>query len=43
MLSRFKNDFEDFDLKICKRFDFEEEYNILQIERLDNNKVLFRI
>ncbi len=51
MLLRFKNDFEDFNLeicknfnlKICKYFDFEREYNILQIKYLDNNKVLSRI
>jgi len=51
MLSRFVNDFKSFDLKICKNFDlkicerfsFEEEYNVLRIERLSNNKTLFRI
>ncbi len=51
MLLRFKNNFEDFDLKIrksfnlkiCKHSNFKEKYNILQIERLNNNKILFRI
>ena len=51
MLLRFKNDFEDFDLKICKdfnlkvceRFNFKEKYNVLRIERSNNNKTLFRI
>ena len=50
-MSRFKNDFENFDLKVCKnfdlkiceRFDFKKEYNILQIKRLNNNKILFKI
>ncbi len=51
MLLRFKNDFENFNLKIrkkfnleiCERFNFKKEYNILQIERLNNNKTLFKI
>ncbi len=51
MLSHFKNDFEDFNLKIrknfnlkiCERFNFKEEYNILRIERSNNNKALFKI
>ncbi len=51
MLLYFKNNFEDFNLKICKNFNlrickyfnFEKEYNILQIKCSNNNKVLFKI
>jgi len=51
MLLRFVNNFEDFNLKICKnfnlkiceRFDFEKECNVLRIKHLNNNKTLFRI
>ena len=51
MLSHFKNDFEnfnfkickDFNSKICKHFNFEKEYNILQIKHLNNNKILSKI
>ncbi len=50
MLSRFKNDFENFDLKIrknfnlkiCERFDFKKEYDVLRIKRLSNNEALFK-
>ena len=51
MLLYFKNNFENFNLKICKNFNlkicehfnFKKEYNILQIEYLNNNKILFQI
>jgi len=50
-LLHFKNNFENFDLKICKDFNlevckyfnFKEKYNILQIKYLSNNKVLSKI
>ncbi len=43
MLLYFKNNFENFNLKICEHFNFKKEYNILQIEYLNNNKILFQI
>ena len=51
MLLRFVNNFENFNLKVCKNFNlkicehfnFEKKYKILRIKRLDNNKALFRI